>query len=45
MGGSQIQFYKNQKKGTFVGTSDEGEVFIVDWTQRATEESMKVDLV
>ena len=45
MGGAQIAFQKNQKNTTFVGTSDLGELFTVDWTARPTEESSKVDLV
>ncbi|EGR33375.1 hypothetical protein IMG5_055180 [Ichthyophthirius multifiliis] len=32
MGGAQIKFRKNQKIAQFTGTSDEGELFLVDWT-------------
>lgn len=45
MGGAQLSFRKSQKTPTLVGTSDEGELFIVDWTIRPTEENPNSDLV
>ncbi|CAD8180809.1 unnamed protein product [Paramecium pentaurelia] len=45
MGGGQLQFRKNQKAPTLSGTSDEGEVFILDWGERQGEEGQKNQLV
>lgn len=38
MGCSGIKFRKNQKNTTIVGTSDQGEVFVLDWTIKPGEE-------
>lgn len=47
MGGSNLAFHKNQKTPSFTGTSDEGELFIVDWGVKTStnEETTKMDLV
>lgn len=45
MGGAQISFRKAQKTPSLVGTSDEGELFVVDWTIKPTEDNPKSDLV
>ncbi|KAL4510230.1 hypothetical protein ABPG72_010423 [Tetrahymena utriculariae] len=45
MGGSQIAFRKGQRTPTFTGTSDEGELFLVDWTVHPTEDSNRNDKV
>ncbi|CAK59134.1 unnamed protein product (macronuclear) [Paramecium tetraurelia] len=45
MGGGYLQFRKNQKTPTLSGTSDEGEVFILDWGERQGEEGQKNQLV
>ncbi|CAD8192077.1 unnamed protein product [Paramecium pentaurelia] len=45
MGGGQIQFRKNQKVPILSGTSDEGEVFILDWGEKQGEEGQKNQLV
>ncbi len=38
MGGSYIQFNKQQKNSHLVGTSDEGELFQLEWAQKQTED-------
>lgn len=35
----------DQKNSIFTGTSDEGELFVVDWCVRPTEENTKADMV
>lgn len=45
MGGSQICFRKNQKGGTFTGSSDEGDVFYVDFAHKASEDEDKVEMM
>ena len=45
MGGNMISFFKNQKTPTYVGTSDEGELFILDWCMRPSEDMAKSDMV
>ena len=45
MGGSQICFQKGQKIPTFTGTSDEGELFLIDLSVKASEESTKSEMV
>ena len=45
MGGAQLCFLKNQKNGSVLGTSDEGELFVFDWSQKPTEESTKIEYV
>ena len=39
MGGSELVFKKNEKKTIFTGTSDQGEVFICDWSNRSADEA------
>lgn len=45
MGGSHICFQKNQKNSMFAGTSDEGELFLLDFSVKTSEESTKSDMV
>eukprot|EP00828_Plagiopyla_frontata_P015133 TRINITY_DN1966_c0_g1_i5.p1 TRINITY_DN1966_c0_g1~~TRINITY_DN1966_c0_g1_i5.p1 ORF type:complete len:306 (+),score=49.13 TRINITY_DN1966_c0_g1_i5:108-1025(+) len=45
MGGNMISFFKNQKTPTYVGTTDEGELFILDWCMRPSEDMAKSDMV
>ena len=37
MGGSGIAFSKNEKKTVFTGTSDQGELFVCDWSARSAD--------
>ena len=34
LGGACFQFIKGQKDSKFIGTTDEGDLFIVDWATR-----------
>lgn len=45
MGGSQICFQKGQKVPQFAGSSDEGELFLVDLGIKTSEESSKSEMV
>lgn len=45
MGGAQLAFRKNQKNSILTVTSDEGEVAVLDWAVRPTEEDRKPDMV
>lgn len=45
MGGSQICFQKGQKNSIFAGSSDEGELFLIDFSVKTNEESTKSDMV
>ena len=45
MGGSQICFQKAQKTPTITGTSDEGELFMIDLGTKVSEESSKSEIV
>lgn len=45
MGGSNIAFHRGQKSPSFAGTSDEGELFVVDWSAKNSEEGNKTDMV
>eukprot|EP01016_Furgasonia_blochmanni_P025275 TRINITY_DN27197_c0_g1_i2.p3 TRINITY_DN27197_c0_g1~~TRINITY_DN27197_c0_g1_i2.p3 ORF type:complete len:280 (+),score=65.71 TRINITY_DN27197_c0_g1_i2:921-1760(+) len=45
LGGSHIMFHKESKISQFYGTSDEGDLFLVDWTTRPTDENPKSDMV
>lgn len=45
MGGSHLAYRKNQKTAGFTGASDEGEVFCVDWCQKAGDDGEKSDMV
>lgn len=45
MGGSQICFQKGQKSPVFTGTSDEGELFLIDLSVKTSEESSKSEMV
>lgn len=38
MSGDKLCFQKNSLKPEITGTSDEGEVFVVDWTIRPNED-------
>ena len=41
MGGAQIAFRRHQKNTVFTVTSDEGEVAVVDWAVKPTDEDRK----
>lgn len=45
MGGSKLIFQRNADAPTMLGSSDEGDIFIFDWTERPTDENPKVDFV
>ncbi len=45
MTGCQLSFQKNAKKPRFTASSDEGEIFVVDWTIRANEDVNNPDPV
>ncbi len=45
MTGAQLSFQKGQKNSVIAGTSDEGELYLVDWTYKPSEENSKADLV
>jgi WD40 repeat protein len=45
MGGSQVCFLKNQKNGSLLGASDEGEMFVFDWGQKPGEENTKIEYI
>lgn len=37
MGGSSIAFKKNEKRTIFTGTSDQGDLFVCDWSARSAD--------
>lgn len=39
MGGSYILFKRNEKRTVFTGTSDQGELFVCDWSARSADET------
>jgi hypothetical protein len=39
MGGSHIAFAKNEKRTVFSGTTDQGELFVCDWSARSADEA------
>jgi len=39
MGGSAIAFKKNEKRTVFTGASDQGELFVYDWSARSADEA------
>lgn len=39
MGGSHIAFNKNEKRTVFTGTTDQGELFVCDWSARSADEA------
>jgi dynein intermediate chain 3, axonemal len=45
MGGSQLVFQRDDQIPLMLGSSDEGDIFFFDWTQKATEESPKIEYV
>jgi WD40 repeat protein len=40
LGGSHIAFKKNQKQTIFTGSSDQGELFVCDWSVRAGDDGV-----
>lgn len=45
LGGVNLIFPREAKNHWFFASSDEGELFTVDWTSKATEENQRADLV
>lgn len=39
MGGSHIAFNRNEKRTVFTGTTDQGELFVCDWSARSADEA------
>ncbi len=39
MGGTAIAFKKNEKRTVFTGTSDQGQLFVCDWSARSADEA------
>jgi hypothetical protein len=39
MGGSFMGFKKNEKRTVFTGTTDQGELFVCDWSARSADET------
>ncbi len=39
MGGSAIAFKKNEKRTVFTGASDQGDLFVCDWSARSADEA------